>query len=102
MSKPARAPLTKKEIVQALEGLPGWTFAADKLAKEFRFKTFREAVTFIVRLGFEAEQMDHHPELTNVYNRVGLALNTHDAGSKVTAMDVELAKRIEKARAALA
>ena len=49
----------------------------------------------MVRAGFEAEAMNHHPEWTNVYNRVAIRLNTHDAGGKVTAKDVELAKRIQ-------
>jgi 4a-hydroxytetrahydrobiopterin dehydratase len=99
MSTTNRAPLTPVKIHAALAGLPGWSFANDRLKKTFEFKSFRDALAFIVRLGFEAEAMDHHPELTNVYNKVTLALNTHDAGGKVTAMDIELAKRIEQARA---
>jgi len=51
---------------------------------------------FMVFVAFEAEEMNHHPEWTNVYNRVMVRLNTHDAGGKVTAKDVELAGRIEK------
>jgi 4a-hydroxytetrahydrobiopterin dehydratase len=102
MSSPSRTPLTEAEIKHALVHLPEWVFTGDRLLKTFQFKTFRDAMAFIVRLGFEAEQLDHHPELGNVYNKVSLALNTHDAGGKVTGMDVELAKRIEKARAALA
>jgi len=101
MSSLNRAPLTSAEISAALAGLPGWSYANDRLSKAFTLKTFRDALAFIVRLGFEAEAMDHHPELTNVYNKVSLALNTHDAGGKVTAKDVELAKRIEQARAAM-
>ena len=50
----------------------------------------------MVRAAFEAEAMNHHPEWTNVYNRVTVRLNTHDAGGKVTARDVELAERMEK------
>src|SRR5882762_153970 len=89
-------PLTKARIGAALEALPGWKFRRDALAKEFKFGSFREAMSFMVRVGFEAEAMDHHPEWTNVYNRVAIRLNTHDAGGKVTAKDVELAKRIQK------
>lgn len=88
-------PLTPEEIVSALKGLPAWSFADDALAKEFKFGGFREAMAFMVRVGFEAEAMNHHPEWTNVYNRVAIRLNTHDAGGKVTAKDVELAKKIE-------
>jgi 4a-hydroxytetrahydrobiopterin dehydratase len=97
----ARIPLTKPKINAALAELPGWSFDDNRLKKAFQFKSFREAMAFIVRLAFEAEQMNHHPEIHNVYNRVALALNTHDAGGRVTAMDVELAKRVEKARSAL-
>jgi len=102
MKTPGRTPLTKTQINEALAELPGWAFRRDRLAKTFTLKSFRDAMAFMVRLGFEAEQLNHHPELKNVYNRVELGLNTHDAGGKVTGMDVELAKRIEKARAALA
>jgi 4a-hydroxytetrahydrobiopterin dehydratase len=89
-------PLASAEIQAALAGLPGWAFERDALARNFQFKTFREALGFMVRAAFEAEAMNHHPEWTNVYNRVAVRLNTHDAGSKVTAKDVELAGRMEK------
>ncbi len=89
-------PLNRAKIETALAGLPGWTFKRDALAKNFQFKDFREAMGFMVRAAFEAEAMNHHPEWTNVYNRVSVRLNTHDAGGKVTAKDVELAGRIEK------
>ncbi len=88
-------PLTKKAIATSLEGLPGWTFKRDALAKDFVFGSFREALSFMVRAGFEAEAMDHHPEWKNVYNRVAVRLNTHDSGGKVTAKDVELAQRMQ-------
>jgi 4a-hydroxytetrahydrobiopterin dehydratase len=88
--------LAPAEIQAALVALPGWEFERDALAKTFQFKTFREAIGFMVRAAFEAEAMNHHPEWTNVYNRVAVRLNTHDAGGKVTTKDVELAGRIEK------
>jgi len=87
--------LSKAEIDAALPKLAGWSYASDALTKTFKFGTFREAMSFMVRVGFEAESMDHHPEWTNVYNRVVIKLNTHDAGGKVTAKDVELATKIE-------
>jgi 4a-hydroxytetrahydrobiopterin dehydratase len=90
-------PLAPAKIQAALATLPGWAFKRDALAKVFQFKNFREAMGFMVRAAFEAEAMNHHPEWTNVYNRVAVRLNTHDAGGKVTAKDVELAGRIEKA-----
>ena len=89
-------PLTVAEIEAALAGLPGWTFEHEALAKGFKFGSFREAMSFMVRAGFEAEAMDHHPVWTNVYNHVAVRLTTHDAGDRVTAKDVELAKRMQK------
>ena len=91
----ASQPLTQAEIAAALPALPGWTGERDALAKEFKFGSFKEAMSFMVRVGFEAEAMDHHPDWTNVYNRVAVRLNTHDAGGKVTAKDVALAKKIQ-------
>ena len=88
-------PLTPAEITAALSSLPGWLQAGDALAKTFQFGGFREALSFMVRVGFEAEAMDHHPDWTNVYNRVSVRLNTHDAGGKVTAKDVALAQKIQ-------
>ncbi len=80
----------------ALEGLVGWQYADDTISRSFEFNSFREAVSFIVRMAFEAESLDHHPELSNVYSRVHVALRTHDAGDTVTEMDIELARRINQ------
>ncbi len=90
-----RAPLSDDAVRDALSGLPGWAHRDNALAKTFTFDDFRAALAFIVRLGFEAEQRDHHPNLANVYNRVEIALTTHDAGNRVTPKDVDLAKAIE-------
>lgn len=89
------APLTDSEVNEAVRALAGWRFEANALVKTFRFGSFREAISFMVRVSFEAEAADHHPEWTNVYDRVEVRLNTHAAGGKVTARDVELAKRIQ-------
>ncbi len=91
----ATKPLTPAEIQAALPELPGWKHDHDTLAKEFKFGTFKEALSFMVRVGFEAELMNHHPDWTNIYNRVAIRLNTHDAGGKVTAKDIALAKKIQ-------
>ncbi|MDE3083789.1 MAG: 4a-hydroxytetrahydrobiopterin dehydratase [Verrucomicrobiota bacterium] len=88
-------PLSSVEIQTALAGLSGWTHERDALAKTFKFGSFREAMSFMVRAAFEAEAMNHHPDWTNVYNRVAVRLNTHDAGGKVTAKDVDLARKIQ-------
>ena len=67
----------------------------DKLFKGFEFGSFREALSFIVRLGMEAEALQHHPEIWNVYAKVEVRLCTHDAGNRVTERDVALAKVVE-------
>jgi 4a-hydroxytetrahydrobiopterin dehydratase len=89
-------PLTSEEITAACAKLPGWTFERDTLTKTFKFGSFREAMSFMGRIAFEAEELNHHPDWSNVYNRVVVRLNTHDAGNKVTANDVELATRMQK------
>jgi 4a-hydroxytetrahydrobiopterin dehydratase len=89
-------PLSAAQIESALAELHGWNLERDALVKTYEFATFREALSFMVRAGFEAEALNHHPEWTNVYNRLVIRLNTHDAGGKVPAKDIELAKRLQK------
>jgi 4a-hydroxytetrahydrobiopterin dehydratase len=89
-------PLSSEEIASACAKLPGWSFERDALTKTFTFGSFREALSFVLRVGFEAEELNHHPEWTNVYSRVVIRLNTHDAGNKVTLKDVDLASRIQR------
>lgn len=88
-------PLSDDKISQALTDLAGWNHEDDKLSKEFNFDNFRDAMAFINRIAFEAEEQVHHPEIFNVYNTVNISLSTHDAGGKVTEKDVKLAKTIE-------
>ena len=88
-------PLTTSEIAEALGVLPGWSLDGNALAKTFKFGSFREAMSFMVRVSFDAEAMDHHPEWTNVYDRIAIRLTTHDAGNRVTAKDAELARKIQ-------
>lgn len=92
---PSRDPLSDAAIADALDDLPGWTHEDNRLKKTYEFSDFREAISFVVRLSFYAEEMMHHPELENVYNTVSVALTTHDADGQVTEMDVELASQIE-------
>ncbi len=91
----ATEPLTKEELQQALRSLGNWKFEDDKLGREFKFADFKEAAAFIMRVAFEAEALQHHPELFNVYNKVNIHLSTHDAGDKVTHKDIELARAID-------
>lgn len=88
--------LSAAKIDAGLQGLPGWKARKDALEKEFAFADFRSAFAFMTRVAFEAEGMNHHPEWTNVYSKVKIRLNSHDAGGKVTAKDIDLAGRIEK------
>ncbi len=93
---PARDPLSDDHIDAALPD--GWHRLSDGdgtlIERQFEFEDFREAFAFLTRVAFEAEGMDHHPEISNVYNRVHLALSTHDADGRVTETDLELARRI--------
>ena len=88
--------LTNIQINESLAKLPGWTFAEDKLSREYRFANFTEAMGFINEMAFACEKANHHPELFNVYSRVEIGLTTHDAGNKVTQKDVDLAAELEK------
>ena len=90
-------PLTEAEITVALRGSPGWSHQREALEREYRFPDFRAALAFMVRAGFEAEAVNHHPEWTNVYNRVSVRLTTHDAGGRVTMKDADLARRLDAA-----
>ncbi|MCW9708391.1 4a-hydroxytetrahydrobiopterin dehydratase [Fodinibius salsisoli] len=88
-------PLSTDKIEEALADLTNWSHEDDKITKEFTFDNFRDAIGFITRISFEAEEQVHHPEIFNVYNTVTISLSTHDAGGKVTEKDVALAKTIE-------
>ncbi|NBC02572.1 MAG: 4a-hydroxytetrahydrobiopterin dehydratase, partial [Bacteroidetes bacterium] len=63
-------PLSKKQIEEELEQLDGWSFEGDTITKDFSFPDFKEALSFMVRVGFEAEALVHHPDWSNVYNSV--------------------------------
>lgn len=80
-----------------METPAGWTATADgnALEKSFRFKDFSEAFAFLTRVAMHAEKVDHHPEFTNVWNRVDFRLTTHDTGG-VTERDVQLAQAIDR------
>jgi len=83
---------------EALEDLAGrgWIHDADRdaIAKTFKFKTFVDAFGFMARAALWAEKLNHHPEWSNVYNKVEVTLTTHDAGG-LTELDVKLAARMD-------
>ncbi|MCP5220543.1 MAG: 4a-hydroxytetrahydrobiopterin dehydratase [Zoogloeaceae bacterium] len=74
--------LTENVLVQNLAGLDGWQLNTDKTAisRSFRFRDFNAAFGFMSQIALMAERLDHHPDWSNVYNRVDVALTTHDAG----------------------
>jgi 4a-hydroxytetrahydrobiopterin dehydratase len=86
--------LTDAEIVQALQTLPGWSVENGKLHREFRFPDFVMAFGFMATSAIAIEKMDHHPEWSNVYNRVTVDLTTHDAGG-ITVRDLQLARLLQ-------
>jgi len=87
--------LTDEEIRGRLDVVPGWTIAGGKLHRELRFEDFVEAFSFMASVALLAEKMDHHPEWSNVYNRVVIDLTTHDAGG-LSARDFDLATAVNR------
>ena len=88
------ATLTQKEIQEALQGLPGWELLDDQITKHYRLGGFAAAITFVVRLSYEAQAADHHPDLDIRYDKVQVTLSTHSEGG-VTAKDLDLARAID-------
>jgi 4a-hydroxytetrahydrobiopterin dehydratase len=88
--------LSDSERDAALAGLPGWTYDAGRngIAKSFTFTGFGAAFAFMTRVALEAEKADHHPDWSNVWNRVDILLSTHSEGG-VTEKDIALAGKIE-------
>lgn len=89
--------LSRQEIVEELENLSGWqeVDGREAISKNFTFKDFNAAFGFMSRSALKAEQMNHHPEWFNVYNKVEVTLATHDAGG-VTTLDIDMAKAMDK------
>lgn len=77
--------------------MKGWNLTGDddRISRQFEFKDFSEAFGFMTRVALVAEKLDHHPNWSNVYNKVEVALTTHDVGG-VTSLDIDLAKAMDK------
>ncbi|HEX8444302.1 MAG TPA: 4a-hydroxytetrahydrobiopterin dehydratase [Allosphingosinicella sp.] len=90
------ARLTDAQRESALAALSGWSYDADRdaIRRSFRFAGFIEAFAFMTAVALEAERADHHPEWSNVWNRVDMLLTTHSAGG-LTAKDIALAHRAD-------
>jgi 4a-hydroxytetrahydrobiopterin dehydratase len=88
------AKLTEAEITAALPGVPGWERNGDGIERQYKFADFTQAFGFMARVALLAEKADHHPEWSNVYNKVDIRLTTHDAGG-ISARDFALARAID-------
>lgn len=89
----ARTRLSEQEIAGELQKVPGWSVQGGRLHRVFQFADFSEAFGFLARAALAAEAMNHHPDWSNVWNRVTVDLHTHDAGG-ITQRDFELAARM--------
>jgi 4a-hydroxytetrahydrobiopterin dehydratase len=88
------AKLTEAEIAAALPDVPGWMRNGDGIERQYRFADFTAAFGFMARVALLAEKADHHPEWSNVYNKVSIRLTTHDAGG-ISVRDFALARAID-------
>lgn len=88
--------LSAQEVQAHLNKLNGWQIEDGQLVKTFRFKSFRDSLEFVNRVGELAEQAEHHPDIDIRYSQVRLSLVTHDAGG-LTAKDFELAAQADRA-----
>ncbi len=91
----ATEPLSQKEIEDRLRELPGWSLDGDRIARTYRLGTHFAATALVVHVAGIQDELDHHSDLTLGYNTVALTVNTHSVGGAVTALDFELARRIE-------
>ncbi len=90
----SKTKLSDSEINERLKNLPGWTLASGKLHRDLEFPDFVHAFGFMATSAIAIEKLNHHPEWSNVYNRVSIDLTTHDAGG-VTDRDFELARLLD-------
>lgn len=88
------AKLTDSELHSALQSLQGWSLVEGKLHREYKFADFIHAFGFMATAAIAIEKMNHHPEWSNVWNKVVVDLTTHDAGG-INAKDVELARLLD-------
>ena len=90
----AAVPLAADQIASLPQDLPRWSLEGSKLRRELCFSDFVEAFGFMSQVALVAEAMGHHPEWSNVWNRVVIELTTHDTGG-LSNLDVQLARRID-------
>lgn len=92
---PNRKKLSDQDIALRLDALNGWRVVHGKLHKDFRFGDFVQAFGFMTSVALIAQRMNHHPEWSNIYNRVVVDLTTHDAGG-ITESDIEFAAHVQE------
>lgn len=86
--------LSESEINQLLAAHPSWTRSEQRLERSFTFDDFSQAFAFMTRVALAAEKLDHHPEWSNVWNRVDIAITTHDVGG-LTVLDQQFVERVD-------
>jgi 4a-hydroxytetrahydrobiopterin dehydratase len=91
----ATAKLSEQEIAAELQKVAGWSVVNGNLHRVFEFKDFSAAFGFMTRVALAAEKMDHHPDWSNVWNKVTVDLSTHSAGG-ITKNDFDLAAKIQQ------
>jgi len=89
-----RKKLTEDQIAESLKLVVGWAVKDGKLTKNFQFKTYAAGVMFAAAVGQRADTMDHHPDLTIGYQKVTVAVNTHDVGG-ISHLDFALAHQVD-------
>lgn len=87
--------MSTDEIAQALEAFAGWAYDGDALIKTFTFDDFAAAIDFMVTARPRIDELNHHPEWTNVYNRIDVRLSSHDVGG-ITERDLKLARLLDE------
>lgn len=94
MAPISRERLSDTDVDARLASVPDWRREGQTLVRSLRFADFSEAFGFMARVALVAEVLDHHPDWSNVYNRVEIAVTTHDRGG-LTALDFEFAHRVD-------
>lgn len=89
-------PLSQKDVEERLAELPGWSLDGDKITRSFRLGSHFAAAAMVVHIAQIQEDLGHHSDLALGYNTVSLSVNTHSAGGALTALDFELAGRVEE------
>lgn len=89
-------PFSEQEVKEFLTShLKDWTFEMNTLKRDFKFKTFVEAFSFMTAIALVAEKLNHHPDWSNSYNKVSISLTNHEAKG-ITQLDFDLAKTIDR------